>query len=236
MNFLDKIHSNIQKLGIHITSVKQGVLPRFTYSIGLKEKLGYELIFAGGYYFNYEEIIEIIKSISSSKLIEFDNSEISIAKYGKFNFLEVDYTWSSELCLGVYDYYNDEEVLVKQIIPQTDFMTFDIPNLSKSKFIVNQPIWNWVEENWEYNVSKESIVITNLKALRGEPITEIMRWETNEWEMFAGSGEEELKSNIRILPLASVLAFDKTLLESINLKVGKGMWRDSYESDWNDWG
>jgi hypothetical protein len=44
--FLELIASHIKKYGYHITVVKQSELPRFAYSIGLKNIFGFELIFA----------------------------------------------------------------------------------------------------------------------------------------------------------------------------------------------
>ena len=54
----------------------------------------------------------------------------------------------------------------------------------------SEPVWGWLAEDWNYPVPEKSIAATNLDALRGKPITEVMRWEEEEWEMFAGAGPD----------------------------------------------
>ncbi|TPG31112.1 hypothetical protein [Flavobacterium pectinovorum] len=47
--FLEIIKNNINKNDYHLALVNGGQNPEFSYSIGLTEKLGYELIIAGGF-------------------------------------------------------------------------------------------------------------------------------------------------------------------------------------------
>ena len=61
--FLDVIKSNIDKQGFHIMLVNGGQHPDFSYSIGLTEKLGFELIVAGGAFVSIKENESIFEYI-----------------------------------------------------------------------------------------------------------------------------------------------------------------------------
>jgi hypothetical protein len=63
-----------------------------------------------------------------------------------------------------------------------------------------------------------------------------MRWEEDEWEMFAGSGPDVEKNDIRVVSLGTILGIDSTLLSAVDLKIGEGLWRTDRDSDWNEWG
>jgi hypothetical protein len=71
--------------------------------------------------------------------------------------------------------------------------------------------------------------------MMGEPITELTRWEDNEWEMFAGEGPEVEKDDMRVVSLGTILGIDKTLMPAIDLPIGEGLWRTDGDAEWNNW-
>jgi hypothetical protein len=83
-------------------------------------------------------------------------------------------------------------------------------------------------------VPENATATTNLPALRGDRITEVMRWEEGEWEIFAGAGPDVPKAELRVVPLATLLAADGSLVRALSLEVGTGVWRDA-DSDWHPW-
>ena len=107
--------------------------------------------------------------------------------------------------------------------------------MSKRYNAKEEPIWQWLKYDWNYLAPKDSNVVTNLSALKGEPITEVMRWENDEWEMFAGPGPDVDKNDIRIVSLGIILGIDSSLESTLALEVGKGIWRDDEHSEWNNW-
>jgi hypothetical protein len=236
--FLDTIHSNINNYGHHITIVKSGTVPRYAYTIGLTKNLGFELVLAGGFYYNMEEFNSVINSVALQiqTNIKPENKIVTIDFFGDFLLQEVDKSWSQIMLLGVYDFYETNQIEVLQILPTLDYYTNEIPNMSEVRSIDLHPIWKWLTETWSFAISPTSKVITNLQALQNHKITEIMRWESDEWEMFAGSGPDVEKDEIRIVPFGTMIGLDSSILSSINLEMGKGMWRDSEELVWNDWG
>jgi len=230
--FLKIIKDNIDKNDYYLTLINGGQHPEFSYSIGLTEKLGFELIIAGGYISteNYELIFRYIyNELVSGKTID---SEFYLSENNGFYFGNVDPSWSKELMLGVYDYYNVDKITAYQIIPEN--RTLDTPLMSQP-MTANDPIWKWLKMDWNIQVPKKSYVITDIDSLKGKTIVELMRWEDHVWEMFSGPGPEFKEEDIRIVPLGTILGIDDTLQRTVNLAVGKGLRRENKDSEWNDW-
>lgn len=137
---------------------------------------------------------------------------------------------------GVFDYYKKADMRAYQIVPDAIHFTYDIPDMSKKWSVSTEPVWQWLNRKWPYSVPESSTVATNLSALQGDPITELMRLEENEWEMIAGPGPDVQKKDMRIVSLGTALGIDNTLLPAADLEIGKGLWRTDRDSDWNDWG
>lgn len=230
--FLDIIRKNIDKNGYHITLVNGGQNPNFSYSIGLAERFGFELIIAGGFKsikeneFIFEHIYQKLQSGSTV------NSQFSLSDNDVFYLGTVDSSWCEKLMLGVYDYYSVDEITAYQITPIE--RTLDTPLMSDA-VIPNDPVWKWLYMDWNINAPKNSYVITDLNALKGKTITEVAKWEDHVWEMFSGPGPDVEKEDIRIVPLGTILGIDATLKPIVNLMVGQGLWRDNKDSSWQDW-
>ncbi|EMS31845.1 hypothetical protein C943_01804 [Mariniradius saccharolyticus AK6] len=234
--FLKTIKSNINRNQYHVTLIAGDGIPRFAYTIGLKDQVNVELIFAGGEYFSANEINELFHRIGSFLETNPNGVEIDIPLLGSFSLVKVHPSWSKLLMLGVYDYFQVSEFNALQILPDAEHHTLDVPDLSKEFDTKAEPVWKWLIDEWNYSVPRDSKVVTNLAALKGEKITEIMRWEKSEWEMFAGPGPDVPKEQMRIVSLGTLLGIDQTLVPSMNLKIGKGLWRDHVDLIWNDWG
>lgn len=236
---LDLIRSNIASHGYHVYVIAGGPLPRFSYTIGLKEAIGYELIMPGSYFYSANEIKQIIDGVAD--LIKSQPSkidlELKINSLGSFKLRKADDSWTKKLMLGALDFYSLEEISALQIIPDPDHWTIDIPDLSESWSIHKAPIWRWLNEVWScQSISDRSVAVTNLRALRGEKITEATRWEDDQWELFAGSGPDTLPAEVRVVPLGMFLAFDTSLTKVVSLELGHALWRDKHETEWHIWG
>ncbi|UOE49207.1 DUF4262 domain-containing protein [Mucilaginibacter sp. SMC90] len=230
--FLDIIRKNIDKNGYHVTLVNGGQNPNFSYSIGLSEKFGFELIIAGGFKsikeneFIFDQIYQKLQSGSTV------NSQFSLSDNNVFYLGIVDSSWCEKLMLGVYDYYSVDKITAYQIIPIEK--TLETPLMSDA-VIPNDPIWKWLYMNWDIDAPKNSYVITDLNALKGKTITEIAKWEDHVWEMFSEPGPDVEKEDIRIVPLGTILGIDTTLKPIVNLIIGQGLWRNDKDSSWQDW-
>lgn len=231
---------NIEQWGLHITIVKGGSCPRFAYTIGLSASISIELVFAGGVEFMADDVMLVLNQVSEQlkkeKYDSFEEMHLSIPDLGRFRLTKMHTSWSESMLLGVFDFYQTKQMECYQIIPDHSHFTLDIPDMSKAYDSNTQPIWKYLKHEWDLNVPEDSIVITDLQALKGEPITELMRWEENEWEMFSGPGPEIPKEQTRIVPIATMLGIDHSLSNSIELNIGKGLWRNSKDDDWHDWG
>ncbi len=234
---LAKVRGNIANFGHHIYVVAGGPNPRFSYSIGLREAVGMEVILAGSSFYSTEEVGNVIDGIA--KILrsnnKWQNAKFILGDRGVFSLSTVHSSWSSRLLLGILDFYNISEVPTLQISPDAEHWTIDVPDLSAPWNSTFEPCWQWLDRSWNYSVPKSSIAVTNIDALQGEPVTEAMRWEESEWELFAGSGPDTDRDKIRTVPLGTILGADPSLAPIAELGVGKGLWRDP-GGEWQRWG
>ncbi len=237
-SFLDLIRSNITNYGYHITTVNSDTEPSYSYSIGLSNTLGYELVFAGGYSYLHNDILLIFNDIVNSLINSKNNPKdrFKVNGLGEFSLNLIHESWVINMLLGAIHFFKNKEIKAYQIIPDKDKFSLEIPNMSIEFTPKKFPIWKWLVNNWDLNVPKNSTVTTNLKALYGEKITEVMRWEIDNWEMFAGNGTEVEESDIRIVPIGVIIGIDDSILPALNLDIEKGLWRDISDLEWNAWG
>jgi len=234
-DFIKKIENNIEQFGHHITMVIDSVEPRFAYTIGVNKILGIELVFAGGIFYMKEEVFQIINEIVEILRIQGLTHTPQKTSLGIFNISSVHHSWKELMMLGLNKFYENNKFPVLQIIPTDGHYTLDVPDMLKEWNVSSQPVWQWLSKDWDYAVPKDSKIITNLNALRGEAITEVTRWEVDEWEAFAGAGPDVGEEDIRIISLGTLLGIDKSLEAILRLDIGKGIWRDNEELIWNDW-
>ncbi|MFC5863517.1 DUF4262 domain-containing protein [Acidicapsa dinghuensis] len=233
---LNQIRENIARNGHHIYVVSGGSCPRFAYTIGLSEQVSFELILAGAILYLYKDVNQIINNIARElKLVgRFSKTPFAVGSQGIFTLRETHSSWSSSLLLGALDYYQVKEMSVVQIVPDNDHWTVDIPDMSEPWSSTTAGAWRWLHESWTYAIPVNSVATTNIQALRGERTTEAARWEENEWEIFAGAGPDVTENEMRVVPLGTLLAADKSLDPIVDLAVGEGLWRDA-SSDWHPW-
>ena len=237
-DFLNRISVNIASYGYHVTVVTGGELPRFAYTIGCKDTVGAEFAFAGGEYYSQAQIGEIIRAIVSlaTQGADWHHLSIPVGSLGYFSLGQAEESWSKLLLLGAFDYYNQATLPVWQIVPDGPHRTLDIPDMSHVFDVDSQPVWQWLARKWDYPIPSDSMALTNLPVLFGETANEVMRWEKDDWEIFSGAGPDVPKEDRRMVPLGVLIGLDKTLERAVYLPVGKGLWRDAVELEWNDWG
>jgi hypothetical protein len=233
---LNEIRQNIAERGFHVYVVTGSGQPHYGYTIGLSESLGAELILAGAYFYELNEVGKIIRSIAGKLRppVAGETGRIEASPWGIFSLRKVDMTWAKDLMLGVFDYYHVDSLEAWQIVPDESHWTVDIPDLSRPWSPNAAPGWQWLHEKWTCPVPRDSVALTNLDALRGERVTEVVRWEEDEWEIFAGAGPDTTEAERRVVPLGILLAADPSLLPAVDLSVGAGFWRDA-ESEWHPW-
>lgn len=232
-DFLKIIKADIDRDGYHLTFVNGGQNPDFSYSIGLTEKFGFELIVAGGGDMSIkgnERLFDhIIKRLQSGDSVD---SDFFLSDLDTFSLNKVDPSWCKKLMLGVYDYYELNKITAYQIISKE--RTMDMPLMSKS-IMPYDPIWKWLDMDWNIAAPKNSYVITDLGSLKGNPIIELTRWEDHVWEMFSLPGPDVEEKDIRIVPLGTILGIDTTLEAAVALDVGQGLWRENKDKSWEIW-
>jgi len=237
----DRIRSNIEKFGRHVYCVAGGESPRFLYSIGLSVKTGFEIVLAGQVQIPSDAGAALIntmaKSLESGKSVK--KLSVEFRKFGRFTLGPVHPSWSGRMALGALDYYDRSEIKLMQVLPEPDRATIDIPPMMEPFNPDQHKVWQWLDGNWPYSIPADTSVITNLDALQGYAISELVRWEEGEWEMFSGPGPEVPDDELFRVPLATLLAFDKSLEAALELEVSTGLFREfddqGKEGPWQAW-
>jgi hypothetical protein len=233
---LAKIRHNIEHSGFHLYIITGGAVPRFAYTIGLRESLGTELVLAGAIYYSADDIKRIVHTIREQlRAGKQFKSVLPVEGLGLFTLRQAHNSWTRSLMLGALDYYKVTDILAMQIVPDEHHTTIDVPDISREWSAETEPVWQWLHVPWEYKVPRTSTATTNLDALHGGRITEVTRWEAGEWEMFAGPGLDVSDDEARIVPLGCLLAADPSLVPAVELEHGKGLWRDAEQDDWHPW-
>ena len=141
---LHLIERNIATHGWHVYSVLDEAAPRFSYTIGLLEKTGFELIFAGGYFYSFDDVARIVNGCGNALLrgaaLEFEGVP------GTFTLGDVRAEWSKALLLGANDWHG-HTVRARQIIPEPHYLTRDVPDMSL-------PASHEKNAAWTYHFSK----------------------------------------------------------------------------------
>ena len=232
---LQLIGSNIARHGHHVYVVSNGPIPRFAYTIGVRNSTGAELVLGGSIIYHYDEVIQIINDIASKLRRGLTPaSKFECDMKGAFTLGAVHPSWASKLFLGAFDYFETKEVAALQILPDQDHWTIDIPEMSQPWSAASAPAWTWLYESWTSPVPNSSVATTNFAALRGGRITQVARWEADQWEAFAGS-PPETEDEARVVPIGTLIGADESLSRMTRLSVGEGIWRDE-ESNWQPWG
>ncbi len=231
---LDCIRENIARKGHHVYVVLGGTTPRFAYTIGTSESIGVELILAGAVFYMKDEVVKIINDIAGQLKAQRDREVFEVTGQGSFTLRKVHASWATALMLGALDYYRVGEISALQIVPDKGHWTIDVPDMSAPWGAATEPVWQWLHEPWTYPVPEAATATTNLAALRGQRITEAMRWEEDEWEIFAGAGPDVPKDEVRVVPVGSLVAVDESLVPVVHLPAGEGLWRDA-GSEWHRW-
>lgn len=232
---LKRIRDNIACYGHHVYTVSGGgPLPRYVYTIGLSDRIGAELIFAGATFFMGDDTRRIVNTIAAEWTP--GKTSYTVDSLGRFSLRKADLSWTGRLMLGALDHYGSSSINAWQVVPEPAYWTLDIPDTCKPWSAEEQPVWQWMHVPWTLPVSSSSTAATDLAALRGDRVTEAARWEEDEWELFAGESSNLPEEQARVVPLGTLLAVDSSLMPVVTLSVGSALIRDSDEGEWEPWG
>lgn len=232
---LKTIREKIEKYGWYQYCVIQSQAPRFCYTIGLSDKLGFELIFAGGYFYNNAEAMKIVDDCADFLLnAGFPENEF---KFKGFSLKKVRQEWTESLMLGAVDYYRDRDKFIlhaRQIIPPPNRITLDIPNMSILPENNSNLAWKWWFHEWPYSVPEDSTVVTDIGYLQTGKALQIVRWEKNQWECFSEDPDNITKEDIRIIPLGVAIGLDSSLENIFEMEIEDSFLRNDKDC-WIKW-
>lgn len=235
---LDQIRANIEKTGWHIYLVSGGESPRYAYTIGLSEIFGSELILAGAAMIASRDVGKLVNSIARECRDNPDagTGTITVQGIGKFQLHPTDASWRKNMIFGAFDFLDKEDVPALQILPEEDLRTIDVPKMSEPWSPDANPVWRWLDGGWPYDgIAASTHVTTNLDAMKGFAVSELMRWDAEEWEMYSGDHEDVPEDEVMKVPLATLLAFDASLEPALTVPHGTGLFRDFDDDDHPKW-
>jgi hypothetical protein len=139
--------------------------------------------------------------------------------------------------LGDVDYYEGDQFPALQVVPvNAHAQTVDIPDTSAPLDLKREKPWRWLVEQWSYPVEPRTLVLTDLDALRGEPITMVNRefddGNGTQWEAWATKLTDIPREVVRAAPIGLFLALDPTLAPTLNLLPGEYAVRDTIDDSW----
>lgn len=215
-----RIATAIRATGCYRYLVSAVSAPRFAYTVGLSESLGFELVLAGAAAYSKDEVLAVL-ALASSQLKGRDSLETG---HGKFVCKPVSPAWMSVLLLGARDYYGEGRALsALQLVPDAENFTLDTPDLSVARQERANRAWRYLDD-WPFSVPKRCLVGTTLSVLQGAPVVEVSRWEEDYWEMLPEQSRID-KGELRVIPLGVMLGLDGTLEPSVSLQVGRSLFR-----------
>lgn len=235
---LEQIREHIARKGRHIYVVAGGdATPRYAYTIGVSESIGAELILAGASFYLNDDVPPILNDIAAQlkPQLDWEAMKFEVAGQGSFTLRKAHASWATEFMRGALDYYDVREVPALQVLPDKAHWTIDVPDLSAPWSATREPMWRWMHEPWTYPVPEGAVAATDLAALRGERVTEAMRWEEDEWEIFVGDGPNIPEDELRKVPLGTLVGADESVVPVVNLAIGEGLLRDDPDSEWRPW-
>jgi len=226
-----EIRKNIERSGHHVYLITAGPSPRFLYTIGLTDVAGVELLLAGAGRYDAQAAYEIVEAGAAAlRNRARDGASFTAGARGTFTLRATHASWVDALLLGATDFYRGSPVHALQIVPDAAHHTIDIPDATLPIGPVTSPPWRWHLEEWPYAVPKDSMAITNVAALQGHLVTEANRWEADHWEWYAG--DERKKDEMFVVPLATLISHDPSLVEAMTIPVLTGVGRDAFGDDW----
>jgi hypothetical protein len=223
---LKLIRFNIKRYGYHVYSIGGGASPNYYYTIGLSPLLGAELIIAGASYYSPNQQLDVLRELSrlAERLDATGTRRMLSTTWGDFDVAAAHPSWSAQLALGVFDYYS-RDVEVWAVSPTGEARTIDVADMTVPWQADTQPVWRWIGEKWPYDVSEDSVAVTNLAAMRGAAITDGLRRSSINWELFVDSDPDKPQDGVLVVPLGTLLGFDPTLAAFTHLAVGEGLTR-----------
>jgi hypothetical protein len=235
-----RIDSNIRERGWHYYSILPGPVPAWNYTIGLTETVGVpELVMAGRGVLSDDEVSHAFERLVAASGGVADEVGSAARELG-LRLGPVHHSWRRRLLLGAEERYG-EAYEALQLVPDGPG-TIDVPDLAQRFSARSAPAWRWLDEPWPYAdppfaVRRDSLVLTDLEALAGQPLHEVARVGSPglDWECWAATMDPIPPSMQRIIPLGVLLAVDPTIEELLDLDEGEWATRSSPTATWEKW-
>jgi hypothetical protein len=222
------IRVEIATAGVYAALVQDGQTPRVGYTVGLTEDDLPEVVLAGGMALLAKPVLRTLKSsavVSRAGRLA-DGGFLNLPGVGPFRAFTAHPSWARLLLGRARDYYERDDIPALQLVPEGDLRTLDVPDMTAPWDPDAEPIWRWLVEEWDSELPRDALAVTDLDALRGVPIAQAGRWEWSQWQMFTPTTGEVSPDVVRVVPLATLLTIDPSLEPVTRLRVGDVIRRD----------
>lgn len=203
-NPIEQIRTNIAAFGYHTYIVLPGVCPRYSYTIGFTDTVGFELICGGMALFDSEDLRHIFFTVSKELVRKRSARQILDRTRGRFALRKVDNSWIEAAALGAVDFYKTRDLEFYQIFFE-DLRTIDDPDMSYEIDHLVNGSWKYLIHEWPYQIHKESQALLDVDAVKGNKVRVISRYEDDYWEMSSNSDGEIDIATAKILPMSVLL-------------------------------
>jgi hypothetical protein len=233
----DQVFANVARFGWHYYRIYSGPNPPWSYTIGLyKTARAAELVFAGAATVTHQEVAEAFAILVERAQVDAPalGDRWRVPVIGEVTFGEVHDSWKNELLLGDVDFYDGSSFPALQVIA-SDMHTIDTPDMTRPVADASPGPWQWLQQPWPYELPESTQVFTDTLALRGEPVTMVVRnleMVRAEWNAWATHETDVPAEIIRLAAFGTLLAADETLAEMLRLDPGQYGARDNIGDAW----
>jgi hypothetical protein len=138
---LQKIRSDIERYGQTIALISGGPLPRYAYTIGLRDAVGFELMMPGALCYAAKEVQQIVNTFAAALRTDPTLSSLEVPTVGSFALRPAHDSWVRSMALGALDFYDVDTVSGVQIVPDADHRTIDVPDMEQVWTPSREPVW-----------------------------------------------------------------------------------------------
>ncbi|GAA3801103.1 hypothetical protein [Nocardioides panacisoli] len=203
---------------VHVTYVKQGLVPQYAYTHDISGSSPFEFVCAGVTGLVYRQVDDLLR-------YAYAQTPDNLASLGTFGDLDQQFTLNSvdQSWLSVLVPRTRQGAHYLQVVPRCVPNTVDTPDLSLARDRSRDVAWRWLDEPWAYDVPSGSSLVTTLAVMSGTPPISFYRWEPDQWEALDKSAADVVREDVRVLPIG-VLPLISPHHDSIRgLRVGAGL-------------
>ena len=206
-------------------------VPRIVLGIGLTG-LPFDLVCPGFAGFDGDFVARLVAAAAFALRDDPALPTLQFDHVGQVDIRSVDQSWL-ELAWPESAAFHKEAA--RQLFPlEPSMQTIDLPDMSRPWKLEAGD--SWLALSSGSGTGAEGItVVTNLEAMRGEPATEVARWEDGEFQFLAVDQAAPDHFDAWVTPIGVLVDHDRSLRPLVDTPPGRSWWRADGQSPWQHW-